>query len=96
MSESLQHDVKKTGQVEAHTEQGQAVLPWAIAVTVVSAGVAAEPCLRRRLGTTPINVVGGVLIFAAAISGVGATWTVIEVGHSGATAVWHYLPPVGG
>lgn len=86
--ESLEGQVKKTEQVEEHTEQGQTVLPWAIAVTIVSAAVAAEPYLRDRLGKVSPKVVAGVLISASVIAGVGATWTVIEVGHSGATSVW--------
>jgi len=86
--ESLEGQVKRTELVEEHTEQGQTVLPWAIAVTVVSALVAAEPYLRDRLGKVSPKVVSGVLISASLIAGVGATWTVIEVGHSGATSVW--------
>jgi hypothetical protein len=86
--ESLEGQVKRTEQVEEHTEQGQTVLPWAIAVTIVSAAVAAEPYLRDRLGKVSPKVVAGVLISASVIAGVGATWTVIEVGHSGATSVW--------
>ena len=45
--ESLKGDVKKTELVEEHAEQGETVLPWAIAVTVVSALVAAEPYVAR-------------------------------------------------
>ena len=86
--ESLEGQVKKTEQLEEHTEQGETVLPWAIAVTAVSAAVAAEPYLRGRLGKIPPKVVAGVLIGASVIAGVGATWTVIDVGHSGATSVW--------
>jgi len=65
------------------------VLPWAIAVTIVSALVAAEPYLRGRLGNVSPKIATGVLIGASLIVGIGATWTVVEVGHSGATAVWH-------
>jgi hypothetical protein len=86
--ESLQGDVKKTELVEEHTEQGETVLPWAIGVTVVSALVAAEPYARKRLGSLSPRVVTAVLVGASLIVGVGATWTVIEVGHSGATSVW--------
>ncbi len=86
--ESLEGQVEKTEQVEEHTAQGETVLPWAIAVTIVSAAVAAEPYLRDRLGKVSPKVVAGVLISASVIAGVGATWTVIEVGHSGATSVW--------
>jgi hypothetical protein len=87
--ESLEGQVKRTEQLEEHTEQGQTVLPWAIALTVVSAAVAAEPYLRGRLGKVPPKVVTGVLIAGSLVAGIGATWTVIEVGHSGATSVWH-------
>jgi hypothetical protein len=86
--ESLEGQVKETEQLEEHTEQGETVLPWAIAVTIVSAAVAAEPHLRGRLGKASPKVVAGVLISASVIVGVGATWTVIQVGHSGATSVW--------
>ena len=33
-----------------------------------------------------------VLVVAATITGIGATWTVIDVGHSGAKATWDDLP----
>ena len=62
---------------------------WTIAVTIVSALVAAEPLVGGRLGKVSPKVVTVVLIGASLIGGVGATWTVIEVGHSGATSVWH-------
>lgn len=87
--ESLEGDVKKTELVEEHTEQGETVLPWAIAVTVVSALVAAEPYTRKRLDSLSPRVVTAVLVGASLIVGVGATWTVIDVGHSGATSVWN-------
>jgi hypothetical protein len=86
--ESLEGQVTRTEQVEEHTEQGETVLPWAIALTIASATVAAEPYFRDRLGRVSPKVVAGVLISASVITGVGATWTVIEVGHSGATSVW--------
>jgi hypothetical protein len=85
--ESLEGQVKKTEQVEEHAEQGQTVLPWAIAVTLASAVVAAEPYLERRIDL-PARAVTGVLVAVSLIAGIGATWTVIEVGHSGAASVW--------
>ena len=36
------------------------------------------------------------LFVAAVITGVGATWTVAEVGHSGAKATWHDVAPSDG
>jgi hypothetical protein len=41
------------------------------------------------MGKVPPKVVAGVLIGASVVVGAGATWTVVEVGHSGATSVWH-------
>lgn len=86
--ESLEGQVPRTEQVEEHTEQGETVLPWAIALTIVSAAVAAEPYVRGRLGTIPPKLVAGVVIGASIVVGIGATWTVVDVGHSGATSVW--------
>ena len=90
--ESLEERVDETELVEEHAEQGESVLPWAIALTVVSALVAAEPYLRNRSGRLPPRVVTAVLLGASLIVGVGATWTVIDVGHSGAKSVWSDLP----
>ena len=87
--ESLQGQVVKTEQLREHTRQGDTVLPWAIAVTIVSAAVAAEPYVRDRLAKVPPKAVAGVLIAASLVAGIGATWTVVEVGHSGANSVWH-------
>jgi Predicted membrane protein (DUF2231) len=87
--ESLEGDVKKTELVEEHTEQGETVLPWAIAVTVMSALVAAEPYVRDRFGKPSPRVVTAVLVGASLIVGIGATYTVIDVGHSGAKSVWN-------
>jgi hypothetical protein len=87
--EALQGDVKKTELVEEHTEQGETVLPWAIAVTVMSALVAAEPYVRQRVDKPSPRVVTAVLVGASLIVGIGATYTVIDVGHSGAKSVWN-------
>ncbi len=86
--ESLKGDVKETELVEEHAEQGETVLPWAIALTVVSALVAAEPYARKRFDKLSPRVVTAVLVGASLIVGIGATVTVIDVGHSGAKSVW--------
>ena len=86
--ESLEDNVKETELVEEHTEQGETVLPWAIAVTVMSALVAAEPYVRNRFDRPSPRVVTAVLVGASLIIGIGATYTVIDVGHSGAKSVW--------
>jgi hypothetical protein len=87
--ESLEDQVQETEQLEEHTEQGESVLPWAIAVTIISAAVAAEPFVRDRLGKVSPKLIAAVLISTSVVAGIGATWTVIDVGHSGATSVWH-------
>jgi hypothetical protein len=87
--ESLQEHVKQTTQVHDHVEEGNTVLPWAIAVTIISGLLAVEPYVRTRVGWVTSRGAVAVLIGASVIVGLGATWTVIQVGHSGATAVWH-------
>jgi len=65
------------------------VLPWAIAVTLMSALVAAEPYVRDRITKPSPRVVTALLVGGSLIVGIGATWTVIDVGHSGAKSVWN-------
>lgn len=87
--EELEDRVEETELVEAHTEQGEQVLPWAIGVAVAAAAVTAAPVLlRRRPGTSSAAVTAVVLVLSL-IAGVGATWTVVDVGHSGAKATWN-------
>lgn len=90
--ESLAERVDETELVEEHTEQGETVLPWAIAVTAVAAAVAVAQPLRRRYTQLSATAVTAVLLAAAVVTASGATWTVIEVGHSGAKATWENLP----
>ena len=90
--EALEDRVVETELVEEHTEQGETVLPWAIAVTVMSALVAVEPYTRNRLGRLSARVVTAGLVGASLGVAAGATWTIIDVGHSGATSVWNDLP----
>jgi hypothetical protein len=94
--ESLEERVDETALVEEHTEQGETVLPWAIALTATAAAVAAAAVLHRRYPQLSAGRVTAVLAIAAIVTGVGATWTVVEVGHSGATATWDDLPAEGG
>lgn len=86
--EGLEEKVDETELVEEHTEQGESVLPWAIAVTVAAAAVTAAPALERRRPTLSGRTVTAVLVSLALVAGAGATWTVVEVGHSGAKATW--------
>ena len=40
----------------------------------------------------PTRAVTITLIVAVIITATGATWTIAEVGHSGAKATWHDVP----
>lgn len=94
--EELEDEVDETELVEEHTEQGERVLPWAIAVTVVAAAVTAIPVLVRRRPSVPARTVTAVVTAVSLVAGAGATWTVIEVGHSGAKATWDDVGEDGG
>ena len=91
--QALEEQVDETHLVHEHTEQGEKVLPWAIAVLVVSgAVVGADLVARRSPNGSPNGVPKALtasLVAAALIAGAGATWTVIDVGHSGAKATWN-------
>ena len=86
--EALEEDVDETELVEEHTEEGESVLPWAIAVTVAAAAVTAVPTVERRRPSLPARTMTAVVVALSLVAGAGATWTVIEVGHSGAKATW--------
>lgn len=86
--EALEENVDETELVEAHTDQGENVLPWSIAVAVAAAAVAAVPLLARRRPSLLAKTVTATLVAVSLITGAGATWTVIDVGHSGAKATW--------
>ncbi len=86
--EALEESVDETELVEEHTGMGERVLPWSIAVVVAAAAVTAIPVLERRRPTIPGRTITAVVVVLAVVAGAGATWTVIEVGHSGAKATW--------
>jgi hypothetical protein len=86
--EALEERVDETELVEEHTEMGEQVLPWAIAVTVAAAAVTAIPVLARRRPTISGTAVTAVVLTLSVVAGAGAIWSVVEVGHSGAKATW--------
>lgn len=86
--EDLEDAVDETELVEEHTGQGERVLPWAIGVAVAAAAVTAAPALARRRPTLSARTVTATVVALALVTGIGATWTVVEVGHSGARATW--------
>ena len=94
--EALEEQVDETELVEEHTEQGERVLPWAIGVAVSAAAVASLPLLARLRPELPARAVTIAVVAVSLVAGVGATWTVVEVGHSGAKATWNDVGDDGG
>lgn len=97
--ENLEHDVAETALLEKHTEMGEQLLPFTIALFVLSV---AFWWLDRRRTATPgpaasagaattasrlrmITAVVGVLALLAAV---GTGVQVGRIGHSGAKAAW--------
>jgi hypothetical protein len=87
--EDLEERVDETELVEEHTERGEGVLPWAIAVLVASAAVAAAPFVNRRGSRLSGRTLTAALLAVSIVAGAGATWTIVDVGHSGAKATWN-------
>jgi hypothetical protein len=94
--EELEEQVDETRLVEEHTEHGEQVLPWAIADTLAAAAVTAIPALSRRRPDLPARTVTAVVVAGSLVAGVGATWTIVDVGHSGAKATWDDVGEGGG
>jgi hypothetical protein len=94
--EELEHDVRKSELVEEHTEAGDTVLPFALALLVVAAAVALEPRLSAGRDRPLPAPAAAVLVVLAVATGAGATWKVVDVGHSGAKAAWHDVEDRGG
>jgi uncharacterized membrane protein len=88
--EEFEEEVTETELVEEHTEQGESVLPWAIALVVAAAAVTAVEPLSKRYPDTKLTgkAASVVLVVVTLVAAVGATWAVIDVGHSGAKATW--------
>lgn len=98
--ESLEERVPETALVEKHTEMGEQLTPWviALAVGVVAVMVVARTVARsgnpRPAWAAPwvAMVVAGVTIVAAS----GAMVEVVRIGHSGAKASWSDVGSSGG
>jgi len=84
----LEEQVDETELVQAHTGQGERVLPWAIGESVAAASVLALPVIARRRPSVSRRSATAVVVALALIAGAGAIWSVAEVGHSGAKATW--------
>lgn len=86
--EELEERVEETALVEEHASQGEDVLPWAIGLVVVSGAVVALDPLESRYEWLSSRASNIALVVLAVVASIGATWTVVEVGHSGAEATW--------
>ncbi|GAB78318.1 hypothetical protein SAMN05421595_0835 [Austwickia chelonae] len=103
--EKLEHRVPRSDLVHEHAETGE-LLPFVALVVLVCALVPAAAVLwtRRTARLRPADLdearAAAPLLPAAArlvtavfatLIAVGAIWMTVEVGHSGAFAVWHKL-----
>lgn len=86
--EAFEERVRETDLVERHTDLGASMLPWAIAPAVVAAGITALAWWRPARARAGSVVVTAVAVIVAVLAGGGATWKVVEVGHSGSKAAW--------
>ncbi len=89
--ESLQERVDRTELVRDHTSQGETVLPWAFAVMVMAGVVTVIDPVSKRYPNAKLTGRAGhvALVVVTSVVAVGATYTVIDVGHSGAKATWN-------
>lgn len=100
--EWLEHHLPRTPLLRVHTELGDYMLPWAVALFVVAAAVAARDVMASRRQQPPAGPgaahrtdegVGGrpasVLLAALALLvAVGSIGTVFRIGESGSRAAW--------
>jgi hypothetical protein len=82
--EELEERVDRSELVEEHTEKGESVLPWAIAIDVVAIALVASRKYDKLNGR---NATIGLTALAVLVAA-GGSWQLYEVGHSGAKAVW--------
>ncbi|WP_328379276.1 hypothetical protein OG372_30595 [Streptomyces sp. NBC_01020] len=95
--EWLERHVESDALVRKHTELGDELLPWVVALFLVSAAVwwfyrRASHNSADAAGSTGITVATPLRTAAAVLSlviGVGAAVQVYRIGDSGAKAAWH-------
>lgn len=87
--ENLEGSVGESALVETHAEMGEQLLPWAIAVAVLSFALVWWDRRERSLPRGGTNRgLAAALAVLAVVSGLGAGVQVARIGHSGAKAVW--------
>lgn len=85
--EWLADRVAETPLVERHEQLGERMLPWAIALFAVAVAMWAWHRFAKATGRIRLTV-SVVLAVAAIIVASGSVITVIQIGESGAAAVW--------
>ena len=87
--ESLEHAVGRSELVERHAELADGMLPWALGLFVVAAGLWLLDRRRARSANAAeprwLPIVASVLALVVAA---GAVQQVVRVGHAGAEATW--------
>ncbi|WP_144784905.1 DUF2231 domain-containing protein [Microbacterium sp. BH-3-3-3] len=91
--EALERQVPGSAALEVHTELGDQLFPWAIGLFVVAAGQwvwfrmrARKPSGDTRSTAARVSTIA-IAVVAIGVS-VGTTVSVVQVGDSGARAVW--------
>jgi uncharacterized membrane protein len=84
----LAERVGRTPLVDRHEALGNTMLPWAIAMLVVTVAVWAWHRAPRKTVERTRPIVAIVLAVGALVVGAGAVLTIVQIGESGATAVW--------
>lgn len=99
--EALERQVPESALLEAHTELGDQLLPWAVGLFLVAAAQWVWFRLRARRsadeGRRGRARVGSLVLAVVAVAvAVGTTVSVVQVGDSGARAVWQGEAGTGG
>ncbi|HEU4866188.1 MAG TPA: DUF2231 domain-containing protein [Actinomycetota bacterium] len=80
--------VGRTPLVDRHEDLGNSMLPWVIAMFVAAVAVWAWHKFFTK-ATGRVRLVGSVVLAVAAIAiAAGSVVTIVQIGESGATAVW--------
>ena len=85
--ESLEHAVGENALVERHAELADGMLPWAIGLFVVAAGLWLLD--RRRASNHEPRWLPIVASVLAVVAVVGTVQQIVRVGHAGAEATWN-------
>jgi hypothetical protein len=85
--ETLEKHVERSALLEKHTEIAEGLLPWMIALFVLSA-IGYGLHWRSTHGHSTAKAVAVVVSVLAIVAAVGASVQVARIGHSGAKAAW--------